>query len=120
MPATDDVTTLQLSRRDGESITIVLPDGRRVTVIQAGRAMSSAERNIVVRAPRDVEVLRSELLDRPRPTCPRNVHKLREVGDGSFRCVACERLFDKRDGMLVERWCAMAAPATPELAEVAK
>lgn len=117
-PPDGELANLQLTRAVDESVTITLPDGRRIVVIYNGRAGSSAQARLVFKAPRDVRVMRTELLDREPPRCPRNIHTLRAVGDGSLRCVRCERLFVRRDGMLVESWSSAPAAAAAQPAEV--
>lgn len=110
------MSALRLTRKPDESVTILLPDGRTVEVVYDGRRGAVAEIGLVFKAPGDVRVMRTELLDRQPPTCPRNIHALRAVGDGSLRCLRCERLFVRRDGMLVESWSS--APAAAQPAEV--
>lgn len=61
-PARERLTNLCLSRRCGESLTLIMPDGSRVTlaVIDLGRGKV----RICTTAPRDVTIMRTELLTR--------------------------------------------------------
>ena len=62
---------LHLSRDLGESFVIVLPDGREVWV-ELRKSWQGGAR-VVIDAPRDVVVLREEILEQYRPASPGGV-----------------------------------------------
>lgn len=52
---------LVLSRRKDESITIILPDGRKILIVNCDHRIGDRKIAIGVDAPSDIKVIRSEL-----------------------------------------------------------
>ena len=55
----DPLGNLILSVNSGESVLLILPDGRTVEIVRL------SNRRLLVRAPKDIKVLRKELLPCP-------------------------------------------------------
>lgn len=59
---------LVLKRYRGETITITTPQGDTITI--GWKQLGPTSIALQFEAPRDIKIVRSELLDKPKPTSP--------------------------------------------------